>query len=103
MTWKQTTIPRYSDPKAFQEALYAVAMAQAKTGQVIDTEIALFCRDDEEADNTVLLLSPHAAQFTNLLEGEWTDAGDPREHGWSLLYSAGAGHKDFGLKAPHDL
>jgi hypothetical protein len=101
MSWKQYAIPFGADPLPIQEALYAVALSQAASGGQIDTRIAMFARN-EDFERTILLLSPEAAKFADRLPGDWTDAGDPSAHGWALLYSAGAGHQDFGLRTPRD-
>jgi len=80
-----------------QDALADLALKDAERG--IDTEIALFTRN-QEYDKTTLLLSPAAAKFVPFLPGDWTVSEDHHDHEWGGLYTNGAKPEDLGLKSP---
>jgi hypothetical protein len=61
---------------------------------------ALFSRQSNDLKEHIYLLTPAAAAWASLLPGQWTDAGDPREHRWTglIMHSDAAGW--FGLETP---
>jgi len=101
MGWKQCVLPFNADLTPVHERLYALVLAKAADTGDVERRIAIFIRD-EDFERIILLLSPDAAEFSDMLPGEWTDA-DPGGHryGWTVLYSNGAVPADFGLRAPH--
>jgi len=63
-------------------------------------ECALFCRTTKDFTSEIFLLTPGAGKYAKLLPGDWDDAGDPREYGWTLLVGHAGAHEDFGLSIP---
>lgn len=62
------------------------------------TEFALFYRTSDNYKNEIFLLSPGASRLAaSLGGGTWTDAGDPRAFGWSLLVGHADAFNQFGL------
>jgi hypothetical protein len=94
MGWKQCTTAFPGDlgiQEAFETLFFALG---APLG------MALFSRTTEDFKNEIFLLTPDAAKHSDLLPGEWADAGDPSEHGWSLLVGGDDPLNRFGLQTP---
>jgi hypothetical protein len=96
MGWKQCTTA-LPDDLAIQDSFEALFFALgAPLG------MALFSRTTDDFKNEIFLLTPDAAKHSGALPGEWADAGDPSEHGWSLLVGGDDPLKRFGLQTPDD-
>jgi hypothetical protein len=90
--WKQCTTPFPGDFKVREMFDVLFVALGAPEG------VALFSRTTADSKNTIFLLTPDAAKHSDTLPGKWTDAGDPSEHGWSLLVGGNDPHKRFGLR-----
>jgi hypothetical protein len=93
MGWKQCKRPFYPDDLKIREAFEALFSARSAP-----KGMALFSRTTADLGSKIFLLTPDAANHSDALPGEWSDAGDPHEHGWSLLVGAVDTFKLFGLR-----
>src|SRR5215510_16199799 len=96
MGWKQRTT---SFPCAFNEIQGPFEKLFILLGG--SPGMALFNRRDGK--NDIYLLTPEAAEHSAALGGEWVDAADPTEHGWSLAVGHQAAPERFGLRIPHEV
>ncbi len=92
--WLQCIEPFPGNDQIFErfEALF--------TGTGAPKDCALFARNSDDMREHIYLLTPAATKWVNALPGEWTDAGDPREYGWSGLIMHADAFERFGLKTP---
>ncbi len=92
--WKQCITPYPGDFEGIQDRfeLLFTALGGPK-------EMALFSRTTDDRKHEIFLLSPAAAHLGEHLNGDWTDATDALDHGWTVLVANGDAYEMFCIRS----